>query len=86
MEPPNLYELDLSFEVNGKVFDSAQTQFGIREITSEVAEHAPNRFKRLFKVNGKNILIRGAGWTPDMMFAPTRNAWPTNSATCRTWA
>ena len=52
---------------NGKVSDSAHTQFGIREITSEVAEHAPNRFKRLFKVNGKNILIRGAGWTPDMM-------------------
>jgi len=70
MGTPNLYELDLSFEVNGKVFDSAQTQFGIREITSEVAEHAPNRFKRLFKVNGKNILIRGAGWTPDMMVRP----------------
>ena len=70
MGTPNLYELDLSFEVNGKVSDSGHTQFGIREITSEVAEHAPNRFKRLFKVNGKNILIRGAGWTPDMMVRP----------------
>jgi exo-1,4-beta-D-glucosaminidase len=70
MGTPNLYELDMSFEVNGKVSDSARTQFGIREITSEVAEHAPNRFKRLFKINGKNILIRGAGWTPDMMVRP----------------
>jgi exo-1,4-beta-D-glucosaminidase len=70
MGTPNLYELDMSFEVNGKVSDSAHTQFGIREITSEVAEHAPNRFKRLFKINGKNILIRGAGWTPDMMVRP----------------
>ncbi|HWZ82488.1 MAG TPA: hypothetical protein VNW47_07685 [Terriglobales bacterium] len=67
MGTPNLYDLDLSFEVNSKVSDSWHTQFGIREITSEVAEHATNRFKRLFKVNGKNILIRGAGWTPDMM-------------------
>jgi exo-1,4-beta-D-glucosaminidase len=70
MGTPNLYELDLSFEVNGKVSDSGHTRFGIREITSEVAEHAPNRFKRLFKINGKNILIRGAGWTPDMMVRP----------------
>ena len=70
MGTPNLYDLDLSFEVNGKVSDSGHSQFGIREITSEVAEHAPNRFKLLFKVNGKNILIRGAGWTPDMMVRP----------------
>ena len=56
--------------MNGKVSDAASTRFGIREITSEVAEHAPDRFKRLFKINGKNILIRGAGWTPDMMVRP----------------
>ena len=67
MGTPNLYDLELSFEIDGKTSDSDRTQFGIREITSEVAEQAPNRFKRLFKVNGKNILIRGGGWTPDMM-------------------
>ena len=27
----------------------------------------PERYKRLFTVNGKKLLIRGAGWTPDMM-------------------
>ncbi len=70
MGTPNLYQIDLSFEVNGKISDSGHSKFGIREITSEVAEHAPNRFKRLFKINGKNILIRGAGWTPDMMVRP----------------
>ncbi len=70
MGTPNLYELSLTYEVNGKVSDAASTRFGIREITSEVAEHAPDRFKRLFKINGKNILIRGAGWTPDMMVRP----------------
>jgi len=67
MGAPNLYDLDLSFEIDGQVSDSSRAQFGIREITSEVFEHAPDRFKRLFKINGKNILIRGGGWTPDMM-------------------
>jgi exo-1,4-beta-D-glucosaminidase len=67
MGTPNLYDLILSFEVNGEVSDLSRTKFGIREITSEVDEQAPDRFKRLFKINGKNILIRGGGWTPDMM-------------------
>jgi exo-1,4-beta-D-glucosaminidase len=71
MGTPNLYDLHLSFEVGSEVSDVSRTRFGIREITSEVAEHAPNRFKRLFKVNGKNILIRGGGWTPDMMLRET---------------
>jgi len=67
MGVPNLYDVDLSFDVAGKLSDSTRTRFGIRQITSEVAEHAPNRFKLLFKVNGKNILIRGGGWATDMM-------------------
>ncbi len=67
MGTPNLYELHLAFEVNGEVSDASRTKFGIREITSEVSEIAPDRMKRLFKVNGKNVLIRGGGWTPDMM-------------------
>ena len=83
MGTPNLYELNLSFVVNsvvnseasggssGEISDISHTKFGIREITSEVVEQAPDRFKRLFKVNGKNILIRGGGWTPDMLLRQT---------------
>jgi len=71
MGTPNLYDLDLSFEADGKVSDSDHIRFGIREITSEVAENAPGRFKLLVKINGKNILIRGGGWTPDMMMRQT---------------
>jgi exo-1,4-beta-D-glucosaminidase len=67
MGTPNLYDLTLSFEANGEISDVSHSKFGIREITSEVSEQAPDRMKRLFKVNGKNILIRGGGWTPDMM-------------------
>ena len=67
MGTPTLYDLTLSFEINGELSDLSRTQFGIREITSDVTEEAPHHFKRLFKINGKNILIRGGGWTPDMM-------------------
>jgi len=67
MGTPNRYDLTLSFEINGELSDVSVTKFGIREVTSEVTAAAPHHFKRLFKINGKNILIRGGGWTPDMM-------------------
>jgi exo-1,4-beta-D-glucosaminidase len=63
MGKPTLYALTMSFEVNGAVSDRSQTQFGIREVTSEVNATGG----RVFHINGKNILIRGGGWTPDMM-------------------
>jgi exo-1,4-beta-D-glucosaminidase len=67
---PNLYELNLDFEADGRISDRAQTRFGIREITSEV----DGNNHRVFKINGKNILIRGGGWSPDMLlrFNPQR--------------
>jgi exo-1,4-beta-D-glucosaminidase len=61
--PQTLQTLDLKFSINNAVSDSSTTRFGIREITSEI--DAKNH--RLFHVNGKNILIRGAGYTFDMM-------------------
>ncbi len=51
------------FVANGRTSDSEQVRFGMREITSEFT---PNGH-RLFRVNGKPILIRGGGWAPDMM-------------------
>jgi exo-1,4-beta-D-glucosaminidase len=59
----NLYALDLKFEAGGVISDESHTQFGIREITSEVDAKG----HRLFHINGKNILIRGAGYTFDML-------------------
>ncbi len=61
--PQNLYTLKMQFEVDGKVSDSASVVFGIREVTSDLSE---GKYRR-FQINGKNILIRGAGWAPDMM-------------------
>ncbi|MFB3920100.1 MAG: sugar-binding domain-containing protein [Terriglobia bacterium] len=61
--PQNLYTCMLKFETERNVSDRATVNFGIREVTSELNEKG----YRVFKVNGKNILIRGAGWAPDMM-------------------
>ena len=63
MGKPNLYPLSLAFEVKGGVSDHSANHFGIREVTSELNSVGG----RVFRVNGKNILIRGGGWTPDMM-------------------
>jgi exo-1,4-beta-D-glucosaminidase len=63
MGKPNLYLLKMEFEVNGVISDASHSEFGIREITSELNSIGG----RQFHINGKNILIRGGGWTPDMM-------------------
>ena len=63
MGTPNLYKLEMEFLIDGRVSDQATSEFGIREVTSEVT--APNR--RAFAINGKKILLRGGGWSPDMM-------------------
>jgi exo-1,4-beta-D-glucosaminidase len=65
--PQNLYDLKMEFEVQGKVSDRQAIRFGIREVTSELNEEG----YRVFKINGKNILIRGAGWAPDMLLRST---------------
>jgi exo-1,4-beta-D-glucosaminidase len=61
--PQNLYPLDVHVEVNGRTSDSSHIDFGIREVTSEI----DGQGHRLFHINGKNILIRGAGYTFDML-------------------
>jgi exo-1,4-beta-D-glucosaminidase len=61
--PQNLYPLDLEFVANGQVSDSSHIRFGIRQVTSHVDEAK----HRVFQINGKNILIRGAGYSFDML-------------------
>jgi exo-1,4-beta-D-glucosaminidase len=63
MGKPKLYPLTMTFELNGVASDHSKTEFGIRQVTSEVNANGG----RAFHINGKNILIRGGGWTPDMM-------------------
>ena len=63
MGDQNLYDLHLGFEIGGRVSDQQNTHFGIREVTSEMNAQG----YRVFRINGKRILIRGGGWSPDMM-------------------
>jgi exo-1,4-beta-D-glucosaminidase len=64
MGTPHLYMAKLSFEIGNHVSDTASVTFGIREVTSELTDNG----HRLFKVNGKRVLIRGAAWAPDLLF------------------
>ena len=63
MGVPNLHNLTVRFSAGGRRSDEARARFGIREVTSELTDQG----YRLFRVNGRRILIRGAGWTQDMM-------------------
>ncbi len=63
MGTPHLETATVSFEENGKISDEQSVRFGIREVTSELTDKG----FRLFKVNGKPVLIRGAGWSQDML-------------------
>jgi exo-1,4-beta-D-glucosaminidase len=62
----NLYTLALDLDVGGEISARDEVRFGIQQITSELTPKG----HRLFKVNGKPILIRGGGWASDMMFRP----------------
>jgi exo-1,4-beta-D-glucosaminidase len=62
-----LYPLDLTLKIGNAPSDGASIQFGIREIESVIDDQD----HRLFRINGKNILIRGAGYTFDMLLEST---------------
>lgn len=59
----SLEKLTVSFSSEGRVSDTASARVGVREMTSELTDKGG----RLFKVNGKPILIRGGGWSQDLM-------------------
>jgi exo-1,4-beta-D-glucosaminidase len=63
MGEPNLYTAKLSFEIGNEISDAGSVTFGIREVTSELTDKG----YRLFKINGRKILIRGAAWAPDIL-------------------
>jgi exo-1,4-beta-D-glucosaminidase len=81
--PQNLHTLDMRFLVAGKISDEQHIRFGIREITAELNGPTPRPGKMyhigsgklvdtdtrplLFRINHKKILIRGAGWAPDLL-------------------
>ncbi len=64
MGEPYLHKLTLEFvPEKGTASDKQTISFGIVQTDSELT---PEGY-RLFKVNGKPVLVRGGGWAPDMM-------------------
>ncbi|MEW9622943.1 glycoside hydrolase family 2 protein [Rhodanobacter geophilus] len=57
-----LYALQLAATVDGAISGRAGTTFGIRSVRSSLTKQG----YRQFFINGKPLLIRGAGWAPDM--------------------
>lgn len=86
--PQNLYSLGMRFLIGSEVSDEQQIRFGIREITAQLNGPSPKPGKMyhigsgrlvdtdtrplLFRVNHKNILIRGAGWAPDLLLRSSK--------------
>ena len=69
MGEPHLERLTISFSIQGHTTDEQSVNFGIREITSEQTSNG----SRLFRISGKPILIRGAGWSQDMLLRTDEN-------------
>ncbi len=64
---PNLYELQLEFVADDEALDSCHTTFGIRKIE----DYFNNEGQRGFRVNGKDVLIKGGGWSDDLLLTDT---------------
>jgi exo-1,4-beta-D-glucosaminidase len=79
---PNLYHLRLDFILEGKLSDSQETDFGIRKVTQH--RDSDNSFPEIgrgggnfyLQINGRDYLIRGSAYTPDLLFKndPNRDA------------
>jgi exo-1,4-beta-D-glucosaminidase len=63
MGEPSLYTAKFRVETGNEVSDRADVTFGIREVTSEFTDKG----HRVFKVNGRRVLVRGAAWAPDIL-------------------
>ena len=70
---PNLYHLQMKFQVDDQISDSQEIDFGIRKITQK--RDSDTSFPEIgtggnfyLQVNGRDYLIRGAAFTPDLLF------------------
>ncbi|MET8694251.1 sugar-binding domain-containing protein [Streptomyces bauhiniae] len=56
-----LYDLRLTASVAGAVSDTAHQSFGIRDVRAPLDKDGA----RQYRINGRPLLIRGGGWSPD---------------------
>ncbi|MFE1198067.1 sugar-binding domain-containing protein [Streptomyces olivaceoviridis] len=56
-----LYDLDLTATVAGTTSDTAHETFGIRDVKAPLDSDGA----RQYRINGRKLLIKGGGWSPD---------------------
>ncbi|MFI9248490.1 glycosyl hydrolase 2 galactose-binding domain-containing protein [Streptomyces sp. NPDC053069] len=56
-----LYDLDLTASVAGTTSDTAHETFGIRDVRAPLNADGA----REYRINGRRLLIKGGGWSPD---------------------
>ncbi|MEV6836606.1 exo-beta-D-glucosaminidase [Streptomyces sp. NPDC051133] len=56
-----MYDLDLTATVAGTTSDTAHTAFGIRDVRAPLNSDGA----RQYRINGRPLLVRGGGWSPD---------------------
>ncbi|MDH6220863.1 glycoside hydrolase family 2 protein [Streptomyces pseudovenezuelae] len=56
-----LYSLDLTASVSGTASDTAHQTFGIRDVQAPLNSDGA----RQYRINGRKLLIKGGGWSPD---------------------
>lgn len=64
---PHRYPLALRIEVEDAISDTAERMVGIRTVGDYVTDDG----HRGFTVNGQRVLIKGAGWTDDLLLGDT---------------
>jgi exo-1,4-beta-D-glucosaminidase len=70
MGTPSLYKIKVEFLKGGNVLDSEERKYGIREVSS----YLDSKKNRAFRVNGKFVLIKGGGWTDDLLLQDTKES------------
>jgi exo-1,4-beta-D-glucosaminidase len=65
---PHLEQLTVAVVANGVASDARSLRFGIREVQASLNEKGFLQFR----INHRNILIRGGGWDPDLFYREPR--------------
>ncbi len=66
---PHMYNMTVSAHVDGNESQRVDTRFGIREIE----EYLNADGHKGYKINGKPLTIKGAGWVDDMFLADSKD-------------
>ncbi len=86
MGRPNLHDLRLELWVDNRLSDAKELRFGIRTVTQHREESFSGDGGDFYlKVNGKNFPIRGAAYTPDLLFRYDPDREIESCDTQRTW-